>query len=206
MFKVKVFQGSHASTKIFYLEFFYKWNIFCRKISKLRYIHLVSIWFVKAPPSGVTSTNQIETSWMHYNYYLCNIWHSKLKQGIICVCVFVCVFVCVCVCVWVLACVRSCMHTHLCVCVMVHCVVFSFQLVKWAEATMFVKKRGFICRIKSALLSYNRKFSWIICTVVVIEWDYTVVPSAWFWTKHQQIELMYPSLQILELEWYYHCL
>ena len=53
MFKLKIFRGSHASTKIFYLEFFYQWNIFCRKISELRYIAR----FITAMQYNIASRN-----------------------------------------------------------------------------------------------------------------------------------------------------
>ena len=35
---VKIFQGSHVSTKIFYLELYYQRIIFCQIISELQYI------------------------------------------------------------------------------------------------------------------------------------------------------------------------
>ena len=47
MFNVKIFQGSHVSTIIFYLEFLYQWNISI-KVSELEY-NIVTYTVAKQP-------------------------------------------------------------------------------------------------------------------------------------------------------------
>ena len=40
------------------------------KTKQLWHIHSVCIWFVNASPSGIAFTNQIQSLWIWYNYYL----------------------------------------------------------------------------------------------------------------------------------------